>query len=194
MKGVLELTTAPTIEPVSLDEVKAHSRIASSADYDDVLIKDKITAVRQMIEANYSIACVTQTWKLWLEQFPCNDIEIEKRPVQSITSVKYLDASAVLQTITSTDYITDLKHRPPRIVLAPGKSWPSVPNIRPDAVVIEFKAGYGDTAATVPANIKNFILIKIADFYEQRESFNQNKLQPVDFTEGLIASERLYNL
>jgi hypothetical protein len=47
-------------------------------------------------------------------------------PLQSVTTVKYYDASGVLQTLASTVYQVDTVSQPGRIVLAPTQIWPTV--------------------------------------------------------------------
>lgn len=185
------LKTPPVLEPVGLDEVKAHSRI--DLNDDDLLIQDKILAVRAMVELVYDIAIMTQTWTMYLDFMPMDCIEIFKRPVQSVTSVKYLDGAGVAQTVSPALYWTDLNARPPRIVKALDSSWPYV-QPRPSAVAVEFVAGYGDKREHVPAHLRTYLLIKTADFYEQRESFSELKLQGVDFVDNLISNERLFAL
>lgn len=186
--GILDLITAPVVEPIGLDEVKSHSRI--TIDDDDIDIQEKICSMRLMIERAYNLAFITQTWTLSLRRFD-SEIKIYKRPVQSITKIEYL-VNGVLTTLATTVYEADLKNRPPCIRLIRGQGWPSLADDRRGSVVITFKAGYGDTANTVPFHLKQYLLIKVADTYENRESYTSETRSPVDFVENLIASERLY--
>ena len=185
------LKTPPAIEPIGLDEVKAHSRIDLTED--DLLIQGQILAVRQMIERIYDIAIITQTWTMYLDWLPYDTIEVFKRPLQSVTSVKYIDSAGVTQTIANNLYMVDLNSRPPRIVRVQDASWPSV-QTRPSAVAVEFVAGYGDKRQDVPQNLIQYLMIKVADFYENRESYSEAKLQKFDFADNLISSERLFSL
>lgn len=185
------IKTPPVLEPIGIDEVKAHSRI--DLDDDDLLIQDKILAVRTMIELVYGLAIMTQTWTMYLDFLPMDCVEIFKRPVQSVTSIKYLDENGAAQTIDPALYWTDLNARPPRIVKSLNTSWPSV-QPRPSAVAVEFVAGYGAKREHVPAHLRTYLLIKTADFYENRESFSELKLQGLDFVDNLIANERLFAL
>ena len=188
--GVLALTTAPVLEPIGLDEVKAHSRI--TIDDDDLLIQELILAVRQATEQKYNLAFVTQTWTLSLRRF-FPEIQFPVRPVQSITKIEYLTTlPTTYSVLASTVYLSDLKWRPPRLILAPGANCPQLADDRPGSVVITFKAGYGDTATSVPPHVRRYLAIKVADAYEQRESFSADTMSKVDFVEGLIANERLW--
>lgn len=188
--GVLAITTAPTVEPIGLDEIKAHSRI--TIDDDDILIQELILAVRQATEQKYNLAFVTQTCTLSFRRF-FPEIQFPIRPVQSITNIEYLSTlPTTYSVLASTIYLADLKWRPPRLILAPGASYPQLADDRPNSVVITFKAGYGDTADSVPPHVRRYLAIKVADVYEQRESFSANTMNKVDFVEGLIANERLW--
>jgi uncharacterized phiE125 gp8 family phage protein len=190
-EGVLRLTTtgAPAVEPIGPDDVKAHCRI--DIDDDNILIQQKILAVRLTAERQNNLAFITQTWTYALKLFPLWALEIPIRPIQSITKVEYL-LNGSLTTLSTNNYLTDLNFRPPRIMPKPGLSWPSLADIRPGNVVITFKAGYGDTAISVPWDVKMYLLTKVADAYENRESYTTTAKTPVDFVENLIAQERLY--
>ena len=185
------LKTPPAIEPVGIDDVKAHSRI--DLNEDDLLIQRQILSVRQMVERIYDIAIITQTWTMYLDWLPADSIEIFKRPLQSVTSVKYIDPDGATQTIANNLYMVDLNSRPPRIVKLQNASWPYV-EPRPAAVAVEFVAGYGDKRQDVAPNLINYLLIKTADFYENRESYTEAKIQGLDFIDNLISSERLFSL
>jgi len=146
-----------------------------------------------MVERIYDIAIITQTWTMYLDWLPADSIEIFKRPLQSVTSVKYIDPDGATQTIANNLYMVDLNSRPPRIVKLQNASWPYV-EPRPAAVAVEFVAGYGDKRQDVAPNLINYLLIKTADFYENRESYTEAKIQGLDFVDNLISSERLFSL
>jgi|GEM_PF-304366 len=184
------LKTPPAIEPVGIDDVKAHSRI--DLNEDDLLIQRQIRTARQNAERRYDIAVITQTWTMYLDWLPADCIEIFKIPLQSVTSVKYTDADGLTQTIANDLYMVDLNSRPPRIVRIQEASWPSV-QPRPRAVAVELVAGYGDKRQDVPENVTTYILYKVGDLYENRETYSEMKLQKFDFADNLMATERLFS-
>jgi hypothetical protein len=95
-------------------------------------------------------------------------INIPCPPLQAITSVRYKDFSALIQTVDPTRYNTSLGFRA-RIQPAYSKVWPiSQPVI--DSVIISFISGYGDTSDAVPSAVKSAILLLAAELYEHREA------------------------
>ena len=129
---------------------------------------------------------------MYLDWLPADCIEIFKIPLQSVTSVKYTDADGLTQTIANDLYMVDLNSRPPRIVRIQEASWPSV-QPRPRAVAVELVAGYGDKRQDVPENVTTYILYKVGDLYENRETYSEMKLQKFDFADNLMATERLFS-
>jgi phage conserved hypothetical protein, phiE125 gp8 family len=164
----LVLTTPPAAEPVSLPEAKAHLRV-DAAD-DDSLITALITAAREYCEAFQNRAYVTQAWQLWLDAWPeGSEIRIPRPPLQAVNGVKYYGADNTEYVLPPADYFVDTRSEPGRIVLAYGKSWPSV-TLRPaNAVCVEFVAGYGG-ADKMPQRVKQAMYLLIGHWYEHREA------------------------
>ena len=165
----LDLITAPSAEPFSTAEAKEHLRVDESAD--DDLIDLLITAVRERFENDTSRALSTQTWEMYLDEFPDSysaGIVLAKAPVQSITSIKYIDDDGDEQTWDSSKYRVDLKSTPPRITPAYDESWPSARCVT-NAITIKFVAGYGD-AADIPENINQALKTLMGHWYENRET------------------------
>ena len=164
----LRVTTAPAVEPVTAAEVKLHSRIDTDAD--DGKIAMLIEAAREYIESVTGRRFVSTTLTLTLDRFPADDfIELPGAPLQSVTSVKYVDSLGAIQTFSSSSYdvdVTDDMHG--RIYVDRSTGWPSVYYQR-NAVTIIYKAGHGDTAANVPEKIKQAILLLVGHWYEHRE-------------------------
>ncbi len=134
---------------------------------EDTDIARYIKTARRHCEKFQNRAYVTQTWDLFLDRFPAaEEIRIPLPPLQSVTWVKYKDTAQILQTWDPANYIVDTAREPGRVALAYGKSWPStIEEIQ--SVQIRFVCGYG-LAADVPAEVKQAILLKVADLYEHR--------------------------
>lgn len=144
-------TTGPTIEPITIDELKTRLRI-TTCHFDNEL-QDLLKAARTTVENETYRRLITQTVEMHIQDFPgtYGDIEIRLAPIISITHIKYYDQDDTLTTVSSANYYTDLTSVPPRIVLEESQSWPNTQKTRPNKVVITMQAGYGATAASVPA-------------------------------------------
>ncbi len=166
----LQLLTAPSVEPVTLTEAKLHCRVDSDITADDDFLTEKIQAAREHCEKHLGQAFFTQSWRLWLDDFPEEDcpIEVPLPPLQSITSVQYLDTSGDTQTLATTVYGVDSASRPGRIYLKQGQSWPSV-RLQAHPVWVDFLAGQ-TSASNVPAVVKQAMKLLIGHWYEHRES------------------------
>jgi uncharacterized phiE125 gp8 family phage protein len=177
----LTLITAPASEPITLDEAKVHLRVDDTAS--DTLIGVQLQAAREQVEEYTRRALMPQTWELRADRFtalPCvtpvlterastrSEIRLGRVPVTSVTSVKYIDADGVEQTLSSSAYAADLTAYPPILAPAYGESWPTARDER-GAVRVRFVAGYAD-AASVPAALKAAILLILADLYANREA------------------------
>lgn len=159
--------TPPSVEPVTVDEAKAHMRI-DHAD-EDVFITSLITTARQYVEGFLQRSLLPQTWMMTLDAFPCgNTIVLPRPPLRNVLAVRYYDENGVLQDLPSSTYHVDIDSELGRVVLVDGAEWPPT-QVRPNAVMVEFEAGYDD-AASVPQPIKHAMLLLIAHWYENREA------------------------
>ena len=175
----------PAEEPVSLIEAKIHLRLIvgeispEETHPDDDLVSRYIKAARKWAENFQHRSYVTQTWKMFLNEFPSekNYIEIPKPPLQSITSLTYKTSEDVSATISfvdpsggisfeTDDFIVDIDREPGRLWLKSISSWPTS-IVTAKAVEIEFVCGYGD-ADEVPEDVKTAILLKLTSVYENR--------------------------
>lgn len=164
-----KIVTAAANPPVTLTEAKAHLRVDFTND--DTLITTLINVAAEYAENRLGRALITQTWDLYLDEFPSKTIiEIPFSPLQSITFVKYYDKDNVLQTWATSNYDVDTISEPARVIQSnTGNSFPSTYN-RPNAVNVRFIAGYGATSVNVPEIIRAGIKLLISHFYENREA------------------------
>ena len=144
----------PSVEPITLNELKDRLRIAS-CDFDSEIL-DLLKAARRQVEHDAHIRLITQTVELSLDVFPLGyTIELRQLPVQSVTSVKYInDFDQTESTFSAALYNVDLLTKPARITLLEDEDWEDTEPQWPAAVKVRFVAGYGDTAASVPVEAK----------------------------------------
>ncbi len=196
--GLACITPALT-DPVTLDELKSHARIASDFTADDDDLRFWLTAatdwVQRRIGRQFVNATFRQTWDAshgqhqhhhssfgmagsgwhtgaasgWLSQHQQTVFKLDRQPVQSISSVTYYDSDDVQQTMDAAAYWTDTNSTPPKIV--PRSTWPCINWCRPAALTVEYVAGYGISSTDTPAMLKQAVKILAATWYNQREAW-----------------------
>lgn len=177
----LKLITGPTVEPLTLAEAKTQCRVDDDLTADDGLITTLIAAARQRAEGLTNRAFISQTWEKTLDVFPgsgwcaawpsvpmgATALPLAHPPILSVVSVKYVDTSGVLQTLDPASYVVDDRLLPGWIVPAYGYAWPAT-RLEPNAVRVQFTAGYGTDATTVPDAVKAWMKIAVATMYQHR--------------------------
>lgn len=128
------LVTAPTQEPLSLDEAKLHASITQ--DDDNPLIEGYIRAAREAAQGYLGRAFFTQTWQYTQTDWSDEMWLPMATPLSSVTSVKYYDENGTLQTLSASVYITDTVSEPGRLMLAPSQTWPTLQSLRSGPRVI----------------------------------------------------------
>ncbi len=160
------ISVVPTETPVSLDDLKLRVRYGAN-DYDSQFRMHLLAAIEYCQEYQWAQYC-TATYVDKFDTFQ-QILELLRSPVQSVTSVQYLDTGGVLQTLAAgTDYIVDTNAKPCRITPAYAKYWPAIRAIM-GSVTVTYVAGYG-SPSDVPDEIKMAILLKAAQMYESCES------------------------
>jgi uncharacterized phiE125 gp8 family phage protein len=159
------VTGAPATEPLSTAEAKTHLNVTTSDD--DTYIGTLIVAAREYVQNRIRRSLITQTIAAYFDRFD-GCFELERGPVQSITSISYVDTNGDTQVLASSVYQADLVTVPARIVEAYQQTWPGTRD-QLNAVTITYVAGYG-AAAAVPQPIKQAMLLYLAHLYENRES------------------------
>lgn len=156
-------TVTPASEdPVSTSTAKAHLRVTYSDEDSNIAIY--ISAATQQGQRITNRQFCTATFRAIAKEWPCDEFVIHKNPVQSVAHVKYYDENNVLQTLDTSKYQVETSIEPATIRIL---EYPAVYD-RPDAIQIQFTAGYG-AASTVPKNIIAAILLQTAHLFEHRE-------------------------
>jgi len=165
----LTRTVAPATAAISLATAKAHLRVEFADD--DGYIEQLIEAATATVEGpnGIGLALVTQTWKLTRDGGLFLPMELPLGPVQSVTSVSYVDTDGAPQTLSSDAYDVFSDRRPAVIDLAYGASLPSVRK-QLNAATVTFVAGFGATPDAIPADLRSALLLMIGHWYHQREA------------------------
>lgn len=176
----LELSVEPASEPVTLDEFKAHARILGNDE--DSALESIIASARQAVEVFTRRSFIRTTWVKRLDRFPSDrTIWLERPPLESVTSVQYIDEAGATQTLAASEYDVDTASEPGRIVLAPEKSWPSTESQRINAVTITYRAGYGTSGSDVPAAIRQAVLLLAGHWEANREQVSPVHLRAIPY-------------
>lgn len=177
----VRIITEPVAEPITLAQAKLHCRLENSFTSDDTLIESLlIPAARRYAENITRRAYVQRTLELTLPCFPDGGvIELPFPPLISVTSVKYIDADGVLQTVAASDYQVDTYRKPGLLKPAYLESWPTITRSDFNAVQVRYEAGYSpsgspasdlDYAANIPETLKCWMQVRVGTMYEHRES------------------------
>lgn len=184
----LSVQTAPTVEPISIDDVKPFLRLGDFTT-DDGLIRDLITTVREQVEAR-GYALINQTLVMRMDCFP-TVIKLPRAPLVSVTSIQYVDVDGVTQTLAASKYDVDTSSVPARITPAYNESWP-LTRSEIDAVTVTFVAGYGANPSDVPERVRTAMKIDLATLYYCRIGLSDTPVHSLPTVDRLLDNHTLY--
>lgn len=172
--------------PVTLDDAKAYMHVDGTDD--DTVISNLLYSAATEIEEYCWHTLLTKTHKLFLSNWPYKEICLRRGPVQSVTSIKYYDSTNNEQTWDASNYIVSADLDPAIITIDIG---PPSTYDRPDAIVIEYEAGYGATADDVPRWARNNIL-RLALWWYDTPAMTDRRW-PQDVYQALYKYRRFYH-
>jgi uncharacterized phiE125 gp8 family phage protein len=162
------LTVAPSLEPVTMAEAKLHCRV-DHTDEDDT-IDGLRKAARALVEQITQRGVLTQTYKLVLDDWWVGPLWLPMAaPLQSVSTVKYYDASGVLTTLSSANYLVETVSEPGSLSWAPDITLPALQSNRRSAIEVTYVVGW-TTAAAVPIMLKQAMLLLIGHWFANREA------------------------
>ena len=169
MDWSLTRTVGPTVEPVSLAELKLQARIDADLTEEDELLDLYIRVATGQVENETGRQLLPATWVYRASRFPCCGVlTLPRPPLLSVTSVVYVDGAGASQTWASSNYVVQTASDTEQLSLAYGVSWPSVRS-QHTAVTITYRAGYA-SSRLVPQPLRMAILLWAAELYKHRES------------------------
>lgn len=166
-------STAATIKALSVAEVKAHLNVTHTED--DSLLSDYIDAATKLLQDRCQRCFVEETRKLAMNGFAdtryVHDRVIypPRSPVNSVSSIAYVNTAGTTTTLPSSDYIVSTHDKPCRISEAYGATWPATYGVAND-VTVTYLTGSSTTTSGVPANVKQALRMLVAHWYRNRES------------------------
>ena len=181
--GGLTVATAPSVEPVSLQEVKEYLRLEDGVD--ERLLRPFVETARRFAEEYLNRSLMQTTYNLFIDGYDemadplfegvrtgpylnyyKNFIVLPKSPVISVTAVSTFNDEDTETTFASTRYFLDNVREPARIVLRQGETFPTALRVA-NAIKVVYVAGYSNAFA-IPEPIKLAMLQHIAHLYEHR--------------------------
>jgi len=155
----MHLLTAPTAEPVTLDEAKLAARIGGSTAF-DALVPGLIVAARQLAEQQTGRQLMAQTWRTELTDWPAADHVLHVHQATA-AAVSYWNGSAWV-TMAGGAFVAFALGNGTALAPALTTSWPTLGDIAGGPRVrIDLTAGATD-AADVPECVKLYIKACVA--------------------------------
>lgn len=162
----LTRTTAPVLDPVTSSEVYRHLRLVE--DDTEKAYADAVADVaREYVEQNTGTALLTQTWEVRYDDWWDGVLELPYPPLQSVSSIKYIDNNGTEQTLSASQYQVQTGEPVGFVQWAANATIPVV-RAEAGAVRIVFVAGY-TSASLVPSSLKQALLLLAAQWFENRE-------------------------
>lgn len=188
LTGTVHVQTEPSVEPVTLTELKTFLRIDHDAE--DALLTSIARAARRRVEAFTRRALITRTLAYQLDTFPrtldawwdgTRDgaigehaqrwLSLPHPPLISVDAITFFDLDDQPQTMSDDLYTVDTSSEPGRVVLAFGATWPV--NARGTAgVQITYDAGYGTTPTSIPEDLRVAIMEEARVLHERGSEQN----------------------
>lgn len=190
------IVTAPTVEPVSLAEMRQDLKFEAVDAGEDTLISACITAARETIEAITGRKLISQQWKAVFDAYPAgSELKLPFAPVITVDEVKTTDRAGAAAVFASSNYIVDAVSVPPRVVLKSTSTWPAPAAGLQDAnaVEVKFTCGYGTAATSVPGPLKQAVMRLAAHLYVNREPVAPGSMAEMPYgIIGLVGTYRVY--
>lgn len=178
----LAVIVQPVVEPVTLNEFKAHLRVDSD-DEDDLLV-GLVSAARGYAERRIDRHLIDTRLEMRLDTFPA-EIEIRlPRPPFSPTAgrqtieIEYIDPALNTHSLaeavpnfqsTGAHFLANRAAVPAIVTPNINGFWPVTGPVR-SAVTIRWWAGFGASPNDVPRGIRAAILMLAAHWYANREA------------------------
>lgn len=182
---------------VSLSDTKAWLNIADADTSHDAKITSLIRAATAFFESMTQYQCLTATFVLSLDGFPNDDLSnnailLPRWPVETVTSVRYVDTDGDTQTISSANYNVSRAYNVSRISPNLDYVWPATKQ-QDDVVAVIFTAGNGAATDDVPDLVQTGIKMLVAHMFENPEPVNIGNIT-TELPLGLMSIVQDYRL
>ena len=168
--AVVVITAPPTGEPVALADAKAVCRV--DQDLEDGLITALITAARVRIETELGLCLLATGVSEWRDAWGPTGLRggltLARGPLIGVSAVAIADSWRNFRTLDPGYYAPLPGSWPPEV----GATALAIiqPTARSAGLRIDYTAGFGTTAAAVPAPLQQAILALVAWSYDHRDA------------------------
>lgn len=206
---VWEVTTPPTQEPVTKDELKMFGRL--DGNHEDELLQSFIISARIAVEKFIGLALMAQTITVRYDYWPGvytfpyvgayranypqyfegygRGVPFPIAPVSSVTSIATVDEDGAETAYDADNYYVDLTGNNPVITIKFGTTPPTNTVRDSRGIKMVYIAGYG-TRAQVPEPLKEAIKLWAMFIYENRTT----GAKPPAAARGLLDMYKVYKI
>ena len=157
---------APPIEPVTLAGAKEFLRV--DHEDEDALILDMIRAARERVEEMARLSLITRRRQLTTTRICTSGIYINHGPVKAVHSVSIIEAGGAVVDIPISELRINLRASPVNVLVRKRELFSDYA-ADGTALTIDFDAGYGNEKEQVPMQLRQAVLLLLAQHYEHRE-------------------------
>lgn len=157
--------TTDNIMPLTVAQAKTYANVYHSSD--DTLFADLIQSAIDQIETHSGLILRAATGIAYLGSW-ISCIHLDKRPVVSITHIKYYDEDGNLQTVDSANYDLDTSGVIPVIMFNPDYDYPELDDSKINPIIVTLSMGYA--LAAVPKRVIQWLRYYVNDMYNHRDN------------------------
>lgn len=166
MRYSIRVTDPPGIEPLTLEEAKAHLRIVDDESQDD-LVAAMLAGAVEMVERRTSYVLTDREMEIAWEAFPClpEVLSIPREPVTEASALVYDDGDGVPTELVDYRWSASA---PEQVLPGLGEDWP-VALGDPGSVRLTFRAGH-EVAAEIPPALLAAVKLMLGHLWAHREA------------------------
>lgn len=157
---------APPIEPVTLVAAKEFLRI--DGDHEDALITDLIKVARERVEFMGRLSLIARRRAYATTRVCAGRFVINHSPIKYVHKVSVIDGDDNAIEIPKGEIYINKRARPAVIEVRKRHVFSDYA-ADPVAVVAELDAGYGSAPEDVPMQLRQAVLLLLAQHYEHRD-------------------------
>lgn len=198
LSGAAPVSVAKAMRRLQID-VDGLDEEAVAAITEDV--GDAIGTATEWLEDQTKLTLRPTTFSLTLDRWPCFPLMLEKAPVVDVESITYFDRDGVSRTFDPGVWTWMRTTTGARLYLVGAGTFPDIA-CRPDAITIQFDAGFetpgatggdDDPALILPKAIETALILVAGHFYTHRDAVVDGRTYEVALgAAALVDTSRLW--